>query len=283
MSLLKKIFSVENSSSHKIFNFLIFKLKVNLEKIHDSLIYKIYSDLINVCQEKFEIYQVHKHLKPFKNKHKNKEAVIIATGPTLQFYKQFKGKIHIGVNKSFMSNIKLDYLFMQDYIATQNYIKDASDYNCIKFYGKFLDKSTKPIEIPEDICLQAKAIRYYNNYPSDAINNDIKFSALMDFGSVVFPAIQLALYMGFSTIYLAGCDCSNNGYFDKTMQRINLNYSKTYYGYERLKEFVKKYYPKVKLISINPIGLKGLFKDIYTQDYINQVPDIDMDSIEIIR
>ena len=282
MSLLKKIFSVENSSTHKIFTILNFKLKVNLAKIHGSLIYKIYSDLINVCSYKFEIYQVHMHLKPFKNKHKNKEAVIIATGPTLKFYKQFVGKIHIGVNKSFTSNIKLDYLFMQDYIATQNYIKDASNYNCIKFYGKFLNNSTKPIEIPENICNQAKAYRYYNDYPNMQIHYKIEYNALMDFGSVVFPAIHMALYMGFSKIYLVGCDCSNNGYFDKTTQRISLNYSKTYNGYVLLKEFVKKYYPKVSLISINPIGLKGLFNDTYTTDYINKYPNFDAENIEII-
>ena len=34
-------------------------------------------------------------------------------------------------------------------------------------------------------------------------------------------------------------------------------------GYARVKEFADHYYPDIEIISINPIGLQGLFKDIY--------------------
>ena len=34
-------------------------------------------------------------------------------------------------------------------------------------------------------------------------------------------------------------------------------------GYVRLKEFAEIYYPDVEIISVNPVGLKGLFADIY--------------------
>jgi len=33
----------------------------------------------------------------------------------------------------------------------------------------------------------------------------------------------------------------------------------------QLKEFVELYYPETEIISINPIGLKGLFRDEYTE------------------
>jgi hypothetical protein len=35
-------------------------------------------------------------------------------------------------------------------------------------------------------------------------------------------------------------------------------------GWNEFKKFASIYYPKTEIISINPIGLKGLFKDIYT-------------------
>ena len=32
-----------------------------------------------------------------------------------------------------------------------------------------------------------------------------------------------------------------------------------------LKDFVDDYYPDIKIISVNPVGLKGLFEDMYTK------------------
>ena len=32
-------------------------------------------------------------------------------------------------------------------------------------------------------------------------------------------------------------------------------------AYKKFKQFAQKYYPDVEIISINPVGLKGLFKD----------------------
>ena len=30
-------------------------------------------------------------------------------------------------------------------------------------------------------------------------------------------------------------------------------------GYEKMKEFIERFYPETEVISINPVGLKGLF------------------------
>ena len=32
-------------------------------------------------------------------------------------------------------------------------------------------------------------------------------------------------------------------------------------AYKKFKQFANKYYPDVQIISINPIGLRGIFKD----------------------
>lgn len=38
-------------------------------------------------------------------------------------------------------------------------------------------------------------------------------------------------------------------------------------GYARMKMFAKQYYPDTEIFSVNPVGLKGLFKDMYTENY----------------
>lgn len=37
-----------------------------------------------------------------------------------------------------------------------------------------------------------------------------------------------------------------------------------------LKTFVDDYYPDIKIISVNPVGLKGLFEDMYTRKDVNE-------------
>ena len=47
--------------------------------------------------------------------------------------------------------------------------------------------------------------------------------------------------------------------------------------------YVKNHYPDIEIISINPVGLKGMFKDVYTENYLNDHPEIDKNSAEIIE
>ena len=37
-------------------------------------------------------------------------------------------------------------------------------------------------------------------------------------------------------------------------------------GTEKLKNLRDRIYPDVEIISVNPMGLKGLFRDVYTDD-----------------
>ncbi len=90
-----------------------------------------------------------------------------------------------------------------------------------------------------------------------------KNQALGDFGSVIFSAIQFALYTNPKRIYLVGCDCTDNGYFYRNRKTYNHDTSLVN-GWQKLKEFASIHYPNIEIISINPVGLKGLFTDTYT-------------------
>ena len=41
--------------------------------------------------------------------------------------------------------------------------------------------------------------------------------------------------------------------------------------------------PDIEIISINPVGLKGLFHDVYTEEYLIDHPEINREEIEIFK
>ena len=103
---------------------------------------------------------------------------------------------------------------------------------------------------PEDAS-QLGAIPFENNL-SHFTNDVSKYATLGH--SIVFPPLQIILYMGISTIYLVGCD---GGYTvgaqagDSHLLRL----------WSEFKTFKEKYYKDVRVISINPVSLQGWFED----------------------
>lgn len=205
----------------------------------------------------------------FKNIHMNQEIVLVATGPSLSQFKPMDGVVYCGVNKAFTYEaIKLSYLFMVDYNATKTYIEDAEEYPCEKFYGLVRDKWEVCI-IPESIALKAKAHRFY----LEGIRNPVHYTLdicnepLGDSGSVIFSAMQFLLWTNPSKIYLVGCDCTLGRYFYNNNKNKNVEINKTIYdGWVCMKHFAELNYPDTEIISINPVGLKGLFKDVYQSE-----------------
>ena len=87
---------------------------------------------------------------------------------------------------------------------------------------------------------------------------------------------------------LVGCDCNLNGYWNGQPMKIQkdilancLEHNKR--GWSDFKKFINYHYPDIEIISINPVGLKGLFKDVYTQEYLNEHPEIDRNKVSILE
>jgi len=178
-----------------------------------------YHDIVSLIQRNATTLILHqKTFLNFKNIYQGQNVVIVACGPTAKEYKRIDNAIHIGVNRAFkIENINLDYLFIQDY-GVKSYIKEANRYkpqNCTKFYG-FLNSAQV---IPESDVIEANALRYRTDHDPMYKRHKSKFSLFIDceplgdFCSVVFSAMQFALWTNPKTIYLVGCDCSE-GYFD---------------------------------------------------------------------
>ena len=53
-------------------------------------------------------------------------------------------------------------------------------------------------------------------------------------------------------------------------------------GYKRIKTFTEQFYPDVEIISVNPIGLKGMFHDMYTESYLEAHPELDRSKCDVL-
>ncbi len=283
--MFDKIFSVKNSpdKKHKIFTVLGIKFKFNNISFKiNSFEKKANANFVNlnrIIQTNLSTMMLHQQtFPPFKCKHKGQDIVIIASGVSAADYEPIKNAIHIGVNRSFKLNkADLDYIFLQDYSGkTPEYIEELNEYNkksCIKFYGLTMEYKYEPNRtIPETHAIKANALRYRTDWANitnfkNEFAYDISTMPLGCFGSVVFPALQFALYTYPKRIYLVGCDCTNSGYaYDKNYKNF-LNTELIISAYKKFKEFAHKYYPDVEIISINPVGLKGIFKDEYQNSF----------------
>ncbi len=213
---------------------------------------------------------------PFKNKHNGQDVVIVATGPSAERYQPIENAIHIGVNRAFqMGNyrIPLDYVFIHDfYGVTPEYIDDLDSYRpneCQKFYGLMTEWCYKPeCTLPESHAIKANALRYRTDWIQSEgyqceFAYDISTRPLGNFNSVTFAALQFALWTNPKRIYLVGCDCTTTGYAYDTKAKNFLVPADLFESYKKFKDFAHKYYPETEIISINPVGLKGIFKDEY--------------------
>ena len=171
----------------------------------------------------------------------------------------------------FQKSIKLDYFFAIDYFAAKDCIEYSKNFPKLqKFFGVgpkyhygFKEYSFPEAIIPESVILNCNAKKFftYTKYPINPapFNVDIDKTWLVDGGSCIFSAMQFALFTNPKRIYLVGCDCSS-GYFDGKKGADCSYLIKTW---KELKKFAEIYYPETEIVSVNPVGLKGLFTDLY--------------------
>jgi len=211
-----------------------------------------------------------KHLEQFKNIHPGKSAIIFATGPTVKEYKPLEGSektIKIGLNRIYTEPHILEslnyYYFGSHYYLDSEHRKNIDHihehYEFTKLASSYEEgKSHKDIGrgniSPED-ARKIGAIPFENNL-SHFTNDPANYCTLGH--SIVFPPLQHMMYMGIKKIYLVGCDGG------ATMSQHGPSSGMFEGWWDRFKKFRDDAWPDVKIISINPATLKGLFdEDIY--------------------
>ncbi len=221
----------------------------------------------------------------YRNCFLGKKIVILAGGPSAKYYTPLQDAIHIGVNFAWQrEDICLDYLFTQD--RWQNELSDLKmedGFDKIRheiFIGKCIDSYPRP-NYPENVSIKRKnVLRYYlDECPrplNQVIHQDIRYHPIRCFGSTSFAALSFALFTYPKEIYLVGFDTASFGShfykhpdpkYSETSKNSTPSLSAMKVGYAKFKMFAQQYYPDTDIISVNPIGLKGLFKDLYTEEF----------------
>lgn len=240
-------------------NELLKQLKNNISQNYKNMFFA--NSVAYVHRQSFKEYQ---------NCFSGKNIWLFACGPSLKEFTHAipSEDICIGVNKAFLAkDIIFNFLFVQD----KNVGKEALD-KMLQYQKRHKTKIFAGIvnkyEISQSFALEAKASRYYtdfcitNDYSLSELHYDICNYPLGDFHSVAFSAMQFILWTNPAKIYLVGCDCTTNGYFnDKTKNYLPDDIVEEWIV---LKKFAQKHYPETDIISVNPRGLKGVFKDMYT-------------------
>ena len=260
--------------------------------MNDYLIHKI-SALKSVIEAGFLHEKV---FGKYKNAFCGKDVVLICTGPTANYYKMIPNAIHIGVNGAcYLDFINLDYLFAQDYTIKQKnnstLINDCMNYrikNCKKFFGIIPDERLKKIKndierIPLSFCNDSNVSQYIlEDWSVHNIAYDISREPFGEFFGTPFSALQFIFYTHPQKLYLVGWDCGQGYAYNKQNALGGANYQ-----IEILKKhflpFIEINYPDIEIISINPVGLKGIFKDVFTQSYVDEHPELLHENIDIIN
>jgi len=220
----------------------------------------------------------------YKNKFIGRDVVIVGTGPTLDKYtKPIENAIHIGLNKAYKSDVKLDFLFVTDSGYTKNKLaylgkEDIENYNCKKFFGLTPEKDYGFFSPTESFCAKANATRFFHvgSNSDDLIYPNICVNPTVSYGTVAIPALHFALFTAPKRIFLVGLDVDKVGHFSKSGEpdltgvslEVMINTVKIPCGgYRRMKEFAKHFYPDTEIISINPVGLAGLYEDYITDEH----------------
>ena len=281
-SFLCGIIKIEEKANTKYFKLLNIKIKTKYIKSENNELSNIKLCLDNINSNINRIsrqilalrsfnqaIQIHKttFLK-YANIFNGKDIVVCGCGPSSKYYKPIDRAIHIGINRAFKNkNVKFDFMFVQDSFPEgmddiNNYLKET----CTKFYGvlpywrqKEVSKTISPIS--ETDIIAAKANKYIiDDQVKGPFALDLSIEPIADYMGCVFSALQFALYTNPKNIYLVGFDANISAHFynDKVE-----NFCYQIASWKEFKEVAAKHYPKTNIISINPVGLRGLFRDVY--------------------
>lgn len=240
-----------------------------------------------------EIREIHKAtFSEFKGCHRGKTVAVIATGPSLNDYTPARNVPCIGVNSSFLKEgIHLDYYFLGHYLP--EWIKQMKDCTFVKFFerNEWICQNNPRHFFPEYVVEEHGARRYFACEPICELYTDITSYPLMGMHTIALHALQFAIFTRPKRILLVGCDCYCGGQYKHYNEAVQPGEEDLVLaersvqiwikGYKMIKDFTDQFYPDTEIISVNPVGLKGMFHDMYTESYLDAHPELDRTACEI--
>lgn len=235
----------------------------------------------------------------YKGINKGKTVVVTGTGPSFDYYRPIPGAVHMGLNDSiFREDILYNYFFVSDYVNQTELFDKVLNYgnDLHTFFG--IHYRRKDCLIPEYLREKENVETFYTESYDYGLNGkvfentrkmvyplDISLSPFKSYGTTLFIVFQFALWTHPDKIYLVGADCTSRHAKsvnakeicekklvgvgkNQKVREVPYNYKWMVRPWKKLAEFAKSNYPDIEIVSINPVGLKGVFKDKYTQGYM---------------
>lgn len=199
-------------------------------------------------------------METYKNIHLGERCFIICTGPSLRIedVEMLENEFTIGVNSIFCAYEFTDwrptyYALVDRYIAQKYEGAYELDFTHFAKRGVFVNSYVKHKEAEniQECYIDCKNHRRKNLMKNRIyIDNDLDVH-IYDCFTVTNMAINLAIYMGFSEIYLVGADCNfegakmhfvDNEFDPKYAQsgRLKTEVNRSLNGYKAMKEFAKQ-------------------------------------------
>ena len=172
-----------------------------------------YDELSNFIYKK-QFKKASDKMKSLHNKHLGERCFVIATGPSLNKTNLdlIKDEIKIGINTSFNTGLSFKYYMISDRVIWDVYSKKLLDLDTTLFLGYvasrhfFRDKTNENVYVIKG----KNTSKLPEVFPSDISENVYVYAK-----TIVYLALQILYYLGFSEVYLIGCDCDfSGGHFD---------------------------------------------------------------------
>ena len=215
-----------------------------------------------------------------KNCNYGKKMALCGAGPSLNKYTVIEDCVHVALNRALLKKeIDYQWFIADDWDGINFFQKELVEFDGLKFFGHIIGCPER--EIPESFRIKCRARRYYNDSFIEENGFRSRFACDIDklpvgmMPNIALSAMQILLFSNPSVIYLVGCDASQGHYIQPeslSKERIRkqeedvamaVSADSTVEKWKELKRFAEVFYPDTKIISINPVGLKGLFKDEY--------------------
>lgn len=228
-------------------------------------------------------------LKKLKNIHNGQRVFIVATGPSLTvgdlelIKNEYSISMNSIVNAFNETSFRPTYYMVQDGNVIDRIHKqiNASDLGMI--YIGIGNSCLMKVNVGKSRVnlIHKKQIKYrlnsayhyydmcYKPYKSKMMFSDNFARQAYDGFTVTYSAIQFAYYLGFSEIYLLGCDCTYGGHFDDKDCENNINSNKVkpsyFTAYECARTFLED--RGVKIFNCT----RGGMLEVYTRKNLEEV------------
>ena len=189
-----------------------------------------------------------KAISDFKEIHKGKRCFIIGNGPSLKMedLDRLKNEYCFGVNRIYLSFDETEwrpsYYVIQDRNMLLNYVEEIEELDLpIKFVPGYME---------ENFSNKKGNVFFYNYVRRLFDGSEAEFSfdvsnQTFEGGTVTYLCMQLAVYMGFTEIYLLGNDFTYS--VEKTDEGIHVNPVQDYFSEKYITSGEKRFFPRIDL------------------------------------